>query len=155
MKEAHKVLNRNYNEDNSFSANVCVICDWYIIGTEKICYVNDKILLKNESRLSVHKWKEIYSKHIPEKLRLQYKINDTNDLFKDMLLSPLAKKTDKGYTCRKKCYCSLQKPYGNPPKYAIANGWAIGYLPDDEVNNVEPVPDHLNNVSHCSCQTSR
>ena len=59
----------------------------------------------------------------------------TDDDLKHMLLSPRATVVgDDNYTCCQSCYTSLsssrKKERSTPPKHAIANGFAIGHVPE-------------------------
>ena len=62
----------------------------------------------------------------------QYQVGD-HDL-KDLLLSPRARCQDEGYECCESCFCSLKSSKkgdsAKPPKFSIANGFAIGHIPD-------------------------
>jgi hypothetical protein len=63
----------------------------------------------------------------------QYQVE--NQDLKHLLLSPRAKfSNDTGYTCCNSCYTSLcgakKKEVKSPPKKAIANGFAIGHVPE-------------------------
>ena len=63
----------------------------------------------------------------------QYEVE--NEDLKHLLLSPRAKfSNDTGYTCCNSCYTSLcgakKKEVKSPPKKAIANGFAIGHVPN-------------------------
>ena len=67
-----------------------------------------------------------------EALRRCYQVDDED--LKDILLSPRAKCTISGeYICCSSCNDALRESRINnqPPKFAIANGWAIGTLPDE------------------------
>ena len=63
----------------------------------------------------------------------QYRVEDPD--LQDLLLSPRAQRSSDGnyYQCCCPCYNSLtkgKKEEGrNPPKFAIANGFAIGHIP--------------------------
>ena len=47
----------SYTENrNIHKAIVCVVCDVFIIGQEKVCLVTMRTLLSNEQRLSVEKY---------------------------------------------------------------------------------------------------
>jgi hypothetical protein len=64
----------------------------------------------------------------------QYQVEDFD--LKDLLLSPRAQRSSSGshYQCCCSCYNSLtkgKKEEGrNPPKFSIANGFAIGHIPN-------------------------
>ena len=42
------------------------------------------------------------------------------------------------YSCCESCYCSLQGKGKSPPKFSIANGFAIGHLPA-EFNDISDI----------------
>ena len=67
---------------------ICVVCDNFIIGKEKVCWSTMSLLLKNEERLSIRKYQEQFQCILPDALRKQYLIS--NILLKNMLLSPRA-----------------------------------------------------------------
>ena len=120
-------------DKNRHSAHVCVVCDGLIIGMEKIEFIETQQLLINSDKLSVSSYKEYYDGvplH-PELVR-QYQVAD--DDLKHLLLSPRSRLHHNGYECCKSCYRSLavtKKEINeyNPPRYAIANGFAIGHIP--------------------------
>ena len=51
--------------------------------------------------------------------------------YEGLLLSRRAKKDDKGVYACESCKTSLNRNFRSPPKHAIANGFAIGHLPDE------------------------
>ena len=132
---------------NFHKGYVCIVCDQFIVGKEKVCWVNMKILLANEERLSVDKYQNTFQCVLPDTLRKQYLIS-SNALLNNMLLSPrasLASSRDKimekenKYSCCDSCQRSLSsKNKSTPPKFSIANGFAIGHLPKDfdEISDV-------------------
>ena len=132
---------------NFHKGYVCIVCDQFIVGKEKVCWVNMKILLANEERLSVDKYQNTFQCVLPDTLRKQYLIS-SNALLDNMLLSPrasLASSRDKimekenKYSCCDSCQRSLSsKNKSTPPKFSIANGFAIGHFPKDfdEISDV-------------------
>ena len=62
----------------------------------------------------------------------QYQVDDFD--LKHLLLSPRARLCDEGYECCESCFCSLKSSKkgdsAKPPKFSIANGFAIGHIPD-------------------------
>ena len=63
-------------------------------------------------------------------LERQYQIHD----MKGLLLSPRSRQTENNFVCCSSCCTSLRNSNAdneNPPKFAIANGFAIGAIPDE------------------------
>ena len=129
QQETCEYLQNTKNDDGSFSANICIICEWYIIGTEKIHWLTSRRIFQHRHRLSIDVWEKLYGEKMPSELQKQYEVIDENYDFSGILLSPYAKKNKKGnYMCCSGCMKSMdQRPnLTSPPKYAIANGFAIG-----------------------------
>ena len=111
------------SSDEYYQASVCVICDEFIIGTSPFVWLPKSKLVKHKMHLS--------KQDICESLRKCYQVVD--DDLKDILLSPRAKCTINGeYICCISCNDALRESRinNNPTKFAIANGWAIGLLPE-------------------------
>ena len=70
---------------HTHKAFVCIVCDQFIIGKEKICWTSMKNLLDNEERLSVGRYENNFNCKLQKALRKQYLVPD--NLLKDMLLS--------------------------------------------------------------------
>ncbi|MGH3055663.1 MAG: DUF6570 domain-containing protein, partial [Gaiellaceae bacterium] len=120
-----------YSKDklNQHLAPVCVICDRFIIGTEKLKWISSDLLARHEKQLSALS----YGKDLPEELLKQYRVNDPK--LKHLLLSPRAtvKKDHSAFQTCSSCRRALKINHlsGAPPKHAISNGFAIGHLPVD------------------------
>lgn len=121
-------------------ANVCIICDRLIIGLEEVLWLSKDEILLNSSRLSIENYELYYRIQLPDILKKQYEVTfkDENDNLDDelvgILLSPRARRTrDKQFSCCKSCHYSItsgcKSEIFDPPKYAIANGFAIGSIP--------------------------
>ena len=110
-------------------ACVCVVCDRLIKGTAPVRYLKKQDLLRNENVLSVTFFNSTTGIPISEMLRNQYKLDDP--YLNALLLSPRSGNTYDGYMCCQQCYDVLIKKSikTKPPKYAISNGNAIGYVP--------------------------
>jgi hypothetical protein len=114
-----------------------VICDRVIIGVEKIEQITKQRLIDNQHRFSVEAFESFFDIELNPILKEQYQLDD-NDLH-GMLLSPRAYRLSNGkYEFCEACYRSLKpsqsKKLGSgfkPPKHAIANGFAIGYIPSE------------------------
>ena len=120
-------------------ACVCVVCDTFIKGTEPICYLTSDQLVRKSSVLSVNYYNKTTNKQITPNLREQYKLSD--DCLKNLLLSPRSIRTGSGYMCCKPCYKHLRasKQCDKPPKFAISDGFAIGSVPTQVVDEISDV----------------
>ena len=132
MTEAKHILQRTQHPTNphSHKAIVFIICDRFIIGTEKIHKLSKYQISQHSSRLSVNTYEAYHGVELKEELRKQYRVND--DLLRNLLLSPRSRKYHNGYatcTCCLKGMCQTSINKKSPPKYAIANGFVIGSLP--------------------------
>jgi hypothetical protein len=122
-------------DPNMQRSNVCVVCDRLIIGMEEVKKISKKHLILNKQCLSVQQYEDHYSLNLKPDLIGQYQVNDIE--LKDILLSPRAQSFSSGkyYQCCSSCYNSLVKSKNesnsnNPPKFSIANGFAIGHIPE-------------------------
>ncbi len=98
MKEAKRYLHRTQDPENAHKHKsiVCVICDWFIIRTEKIHYLSKENISAHTQRLSVESYERYYETVLVPEVRNQYMINDGN--LKELLLSLLSRKNWKGLT---------------------------------------------------------
>ena len=71
QKQTCEYIHTTQNEDGSFSANVCVICEWYIIGSEELYWTSSKLIFQNRHRLSINIWEKINGVKIPSNLQSQ------------------------------------------------------------------------------------
>ena len=130
---SNTVIDSDGNRDcNSQRANICVVCDRFIIGMEEIKLISKDLLIQNESRLSVLSYEEHFCTSLKRELIQQYEVED--DELWGLLLSPRAKCVDQDrYHCCSSCHDSCvrgnKEERSSPPKFAIANGFAIGYIP--------------------------
>ena len=71
---------------------------------------------------------------LPDSLKEQYMVDDSE--LHHLLLSPRARRKDASYMCCSTCKTSLRSHMVNtaPPRHAIANGFAIGRIPDEVIN---------------------
>lgn len=130
-------------DDDHHYPCICVICDCFIYGTEELHWISKGKIMTHKHRLSVMQ----YPYEISDALVEQYEVNDPD--FKHILLSPRATmrliqgkdRMENTYTCCGKCFRSLRNDRMRkyPPRFAIANGWAIGHLPNDIYKNVNEV----------------
>ena len=133
VKNAQKYLRRTMVEGNNniHRAIVCLICDSQITGTNPVYYLHKNDILKNKHKLSVQSYNENFGCKMDPLLAKQYEVSG----FPGLLLSPrsISAKEDKLTACSS-CYSSIKRQCNikgeNPPKYAIANGLAIGFLPE-------------------------
>ena len=82
-------LSRTKTIGCNHKACVCIICDCFIIGVEKICWLSEENLIAKQSYLSVDFLEATTNKTIPTELRNQYKITGKDSLC-NLLLSPRA-----------------------------------------------------------------
>lgn len=127
-------------------ANVCIICDELIIGMEEVCWLPKDQIILNYTRLSVDSYELHYRIELPEMLKKQYEVIDEPDL-KGLLLSPRARRSHgkSSFSCCASCNASIGRGCKGevltPPKFAIANGFVIGSVPDKlEYTNKKGVP---------------
>ena len=96
LQKCLQSLTRTRLHNNTHKACVCVICDCFIIGTEKINWLSEEDLLRKEEYLSVQYLEHCVQKTIPDSLRDQYKITG-NDNLDGLILSPRATVRDGMY----------------------------------------------------------
>ena len=129
IKNAISVISRTLRDHYHFKASVCVICDRFIIGVEKIHSLTKERILLNSHRISVKMYEDFYGINMHPILIQQYEINDINGL----LLSPRSHRTGDSFECCSACFDALRpsraKDSNKPPKHAIANGFAFGHVP--------------------------
>ena len=139
LQGALKYLTRTKIEGstNEHQACVCAVCDCFIIGTEKICYLLVEQLLEKSSYLDVNYLESMTNKKLPPVLRNQYKVENCERL-SSLLLSPRAPKKDNNYMSCETCWCNVSREKNTtPPKFGISNAWAIGYIPHDVVGDID------------------
>jgi hypothetical protein len=117
-------------------ANVCVCCDRFIFGTDELHWIKKNTLLQQKSRLILP--------NLRNQLQSCYTVLDPE--LQGLLLSPRARFTRNGeYLCCSQCFESLtnDKLNKNPPKFAIANNFAIGVLPSSLSDSLTEVTSPL------------
>ena len=126
-----QIMMTSIKNNNEHSAIVCVVCDRFIIGTENISWIQTSELKRNEERLSVTTYQKNLGYDLPNSLKAYYCIDDIR--LSNMLLSKNATKHSSTdcYSCCDQCKRALNRRVKTPPKYSIANGFAIGSLPDE------------------------
>ncbi|KAL7493250.1 hypothetical protein ACHAWT_002306 [Skeletonema menzelii] len=128
VQDAIKAVTRTMRADGTHQATVCVVCDRFIIGEEKVHQISKQRLEQNRSRLSVQSYEEFYGSMHPLLID-QYVVED----LAGMLLSPRSYRDGDNFECCSTCFASTKQSVANksdkPPKHAIANGFAIGHLP--------------------------
>lgn len=137
-KDGYAWVNRTKLSNGNHQARVCVVCDCFI-DHKHVSLTRDQIL-KNAHRLSVdmlNKWNQNNGNHVdlPAVLVQQYQIVDIPGL----LLSPRARREGDTFDACVTCSNSLKQnsKLTTPPKYAIANGFVIGYVPNITVMRKE------------------
>jgi hypothetical protein len=141
MKKAKQILHRTHNPANPHChrAIVCILCDWFIVGTETIHKLTNNQISKHSNRLSVQTYKSCHGQVLKPELRKQYQVNV--DGLKDMLLLPQSRKYNNCYATCACCYKGMCPNLANKrtlPKFAIANGFMIGSFPREiEYTNMD------------------
>jgi len=121
---------------------VCVVCDHFIIGTQVFHWIKAISLQFHSNILSSSYF---YKEGMNPILKEQYRIN--HPLLCNLLLSPRARRdiVEDSFLCCQCCYDDLYpcKRKTCPPKFAISNGFAIGFLPEEISRGVTPVVNNL------------
>ena len=129
MKKAIEYVTRTHRGNNKHKATVCVIYDRVILGTKSIRKLTKERIMLNEHRLSVQMLENFYGEELNDLLKKQYQF----DGLEGILLSPRAHRDGDSFESCPSCGVSLRpnqaRKSSKPPKYAIANGFAIGYIP--------------------------
>jgi hypothetical protein len=130
MKKAANHLHRSkYSDDLTIHrAPVCIICDCFVIGTERIRKLKEWEIREHGHRLSCESYEKYHNIEMDTELRNQYSVNGLPGL----LLSPRSRKDNDGYIACSSCYNSMRpkdKKKKHPPKFSIANGFVIGTFP--------------------------
>ena len=118
-------------------ACVCLICDRFIKGTQEYTFVQSSTILKNQHVLSVDYFNTSTNCSLADILRKQYQVQD--EALQHLLLSPRARKKNNSYMCCQSCTLVVRKRLNKPPKFAIANGFAIGYIPNEVVEEISDI----------------
>ncbi len=87
MKEAKQILHRTQNPTNpqSHRAIVCILCDRFIIGTEKIHKLSSYQISQHTNRLSVKTYKTYHGVELKNELQKQHQVK--NNKLRNLLLS--------------------------------------------------------------------
>ena len=132
ITRAAEYINRTSIGNNGIhAALVCVVCDRFIIGMEKFHWLGKDVILEHQDRLSVRSYEAFHGVQLPEELKEQYAVQGLEGL----LLSPRARKQLDEFMCCSQCHRAMQKSRRGkaPPKFAIANGFAIGSIPPEVI----------------------
>lgn len=128
VNQARTVDQHTLVEMESHQACVCLICDRFIIGMEKLNHIKKDHVLAHNSRLSVESYENHYGYTLHPDLVQQYSVHDLPGL----LLSPRSRRIGDTFhacqTCMNGMAASRLLSEG-PPKHAIANGFVIGHIP--------------------------
>ena len=124
-----KLVTCTHRGNNKHQASVCIICDRFIIGIEILHKLSKERILEKSHRLSVETYQEFYDGEDlnPNLVREYHGVG-----LSGLLLSPRAYRDGDTFECCSQCFSSLKPSKAqvskNPPKFAIANGFAIGYI---------------------------
>jgi len=125
-READQKFTRLEKNGMCFRATACPVCDCQMIGSGEVCKVTKSVLKSKENRIGVRSCEEFYGP-LNEILKRQYTVEG----YEGLLLSPRGKYDEDGaYVCRP-CRDSLSRDHTVPPKFAIANGFFCGHLPEE------------------------
>jgi hypothetical protein len=129
VMKAIKQAIRTKRPNGTHQATVCVVCDRVIIGEEKVCNISTERLEENRHRISVLRMKNSIAN-----LCIPCWWSNIVEGLDRLLLSPRAYREGDNFECCQSCNSSMQaskakKKGSKPPKYAIANGFAIGHFP--------------------------
>ena len=131
LKFLHRTAFKGFDGKTRHRIPVCLICDCVIKGVEPIKYVNKSFVKKHgENILDIESYETFYDYKMPSWLKKQYEVKG----LEGYLLSPRATRNNKReYSCCAYCERDLKKERANPrpPMWAIANGFAIGQLPNE------------------------
>ena len=133
VKKAIAVATRTQRQDSKHQASMCIICDRLIIGVECICSLAKQRILENQHRLSVKTYEELYG---GDKLNSILAKQCHVEGLPGLLLSQRSYLNGANFECCSGCFSSLmsrkaKEAGNNPPKHAIANGFAICHIPSD------------------------
>ena len=125
MKKQHRT--KDQDDPERHRAHVCICCDCFIPANEPIRGMKRKDIILHKKRLSVFEYEQYHGVKLPPELVKQYHVAH----FNNMLLSPRARRCKDGWVTCLSCRQSLrpEKKFRGPPKYSIANGFAIGEFP--------------------------
>ena len=126
VRQAKRHLHRtkHANDGNIHKAYVCIVCDCVILGTEPLRTIHRDDLRKHKHRLGVDEYQQFHGYELTDLTKRQYRVNG----FPKMLLSPRSRMIGKGkWVICGHCKYSMQPRhiFKGPPKFAIANGFAI------------------------------
>jgi len=161
VQEAIKQVTRTRRDDGSHQATVCVVCDCLIIGEEKVHLMPKERLENNRNRLSVETYEQNFGEMHPLLIE-QYQVAG----LEGMLLSPRSYRSGDNFECCASCFSSTKpssaEKSSKPPKFAIANGFAIGHLPsilqiqgEDEPRQIDLDESKLSDLMCVAMSTQR
>ena len=109
---------------------VCLICDCFILtNSSKVTSMSMADIKKHSCQLGVKTYEEFQGVPLHKDLIAQYTVPG----FPGMLLSPCSWKVSPGcYAVCKHCKVAMkpsQSRTKKPPKFAIANGFTLGFFP--------------------------
>ena len=117
---------------------VCTICDRFIKGCDEVQCLKKETILNKRHYFSTEYFERWSQLKLPLELRKQYQI-DHNEL-KELLLSPQATVEAHRYTCCTSYVNNIRDNRCNkPPRFGLTNGFVIGYVPNDVVDEIDDV----------------
>ena len=138
VRQAKKRLHRTKhpNDSTQHRSYVCIACDCFLLGTEALRTLTREQLKAHKHKLGVHEYEQFHGVKLNKDQISQYHV----PTFPNMLLSRRSRKIGRGWVSCGHCASSLRpdtRYKRNPPKFAIANGFAIGEFPD-EIERMNP-----------------
>ena len=137
LRTEHHV-HESQNNDTFHKMPVCIICDRFIKGCEEVHFVK-KDTIKKKKYLTREFFEGWFQLKLPDCLREQYQIEDKPEL-EEFLLSPRStRKNGDRYSCCSTCADNLRHDTDKPPQCGITNGFVIGHVPEDVVDDIDDV----------------
>ena len=95
--------------------------------------------MKNTEKLGIETFENNFNCKIPSELKRQYDCSITDKELNGLLLSNRSNRSKKGYMCCSSCHLSLthNKSVKGPPRYSIANGFLIGHIPKNVMEEID------------------
>ena len=132
VRQAKKKLHQTKHPDDptQHKAHVCIVCDCFIKATEPLRTMDRKQLKAHRHRLGIREYEIYHQVTLNNLLISQYHV----PTLPYMLLLQRSRKIGRGWVTCAHCRSSLRsdnRSSTKPPKFAIANGFAIGEFPQE------------------------
>ena len=134
-KEAKEILLRTALDDHGLhhAPLVCICCDRTISSCETPLFISKNRLMKHSHRISVESYESFYRVCLPIELISQYSVEGLEGL----LLSKRSRGDHHKHLICSSCNESFRMKHlhSAPPKFSIANGFAIGTVPEQVISH--------------------